>query len=155
MEAKSDKPAEVFVVEPKPAAPADNPGKLSNITIWQAAGTLGVGTVLVMLIVPKMMARDDKNQTFIQEKLVTTLELTAQRQAEANILSQAQIAATTQQTAAMQMQAAGFNAMLPEIKALTTKMTPLVSRLERTADGIEGIWEGVKADAERAEAENP
>lgn len=62
------------------------------------------------------------------------------------MLSQAQIAATNQQTAAMQMQSAGFNAILPEIKALTTKMTPIVSRLERTAEGIEGLWESTKAN---------
>lgn len=158
MEASEPKPADVFVVPPTPApgpAPADKAGasKLGNITIWQAVSTLGVGTVLVMLIVPRMLTSADKSQTFIQEKLVTTLELSAQRQAEANMLSQAQIAATNQQTAAMQMQSAGFNAILPEIKTLVSKMTPLVSRLDRTADGIEGIWEGVKADAERAEAE--
>ena len=54
------------------------------MTVWQAAGTLGIGSVLALMIIPRLMSSGEQSQTFIQDKLITTLEKVAESDAEAS-----------------------------------------------------------------------
>lgn len=114
-----------------------------GISIWQAAGTLGIGSVLALLIVPRLQDSSDRKDSFIQEKLVGTLQATAATQAEQTAALQQLTISIQNQTAAQQQQAAALNMFLPRVdeniaaqRELAARLKTQSSRLDRVADGL-------------------
>jgi hypothetical protein len=108
-----------------PEQPADlnvKVDKSGGMTIWQAAGTLGIGSVLVLLIVPRLMTSGEQSQTFIQEKMITTLEKVAESDAEA--------------TAEWRSLGGKVDRAADKVDELADRMAPLVGRLDKVAEAV-------------------
>jgi hypothetical protein len=108
--------------------PADvnvNIRKPGAMTIWQAAGTLGVGTVLVLLIVPRIMTSGEKTTDFLQGKFITTLETNAANQT-ALVLKIDKLVDATDET--------------------NNILRPMVGKLEKFATAVNDQVEAVEAD---------
>jgi len=50
--------------------------------VTTAAGTLGVGAVLVFIVVPRWIDSSERTTTFLQDKFIGTLERNAEKQTE-------------------------------------------------------------------------
>ncbi len=120
-----------------PEQPADVNVKVEKpggMTIWQAAGTLGIGSVLVLLIVPRLMTSGEQSQTFIQTKLIDVLEKNSERSAES--------------TAVIKSTGESMERVADKVDELADRMAPLVGRLDKVASAVTEQVEQTKADAE-------
>lgn len=108
--------------------------KPGSMTIWQAAGTLGIGSVLALLIVPRLMSSGEQSQTFIQTKLIDVLEKNSERSAES--------------TAVIKSTGESMERVADKVDELADRMAPLVGRLDKVADAVTEQVEQTKQDAE-------
>lgn len=120
----ADEPADVNVKVERPGA----------MTIWQAAGTLGIGSVLALLIVPRLMSSGEQSQTFIQTKFIDVLEKNSERSAES--------------TAAIKASGESMERVADKVDELADRMAPLVGKLDKVANAVSEQVEQTKADAE-------
>jgi hypothetical protein len=111
-----------------------------GMTVWQAAGTLGIGSVLVLMIVPRLMSSGEQSQEFIQEKLITTLEKVAESDAEAS--------------AEWKALGSKVDESVEELEELNKRLAPFAGEIKKLATAITEQVE--QRDAEtKLEAEGP
>lgn len=105
--------------------------KKQGMTFWQAVGTFGIGTVLLAILVPQMQSRDNKNQEFMQTKLVESLTENATKSAE--------------QTAELRVTGEKMDRVADKVDDLADRMAPLVGRLDKVASAVSEQVEQQKA----------